>query len=173
VASLEGLQGRSSGAAPDPAEANGAASACPGFDTWRADASPALRAYADWLSGSVSAQQVSALLPAEQRAAAEAGQDAARREAAIRAIQDPLSRLLAAAVALRDGVAPPGIVALAIETASDQGWRRPLLAWLTFQVKRAEQAGDAPAAAALRRRIQLITAPNAAQAAPAASGAFR
>jgi hypothetical protein len=176
VASLEGLPERAVSASLGPADTRRTASACPGFDTWRTDASPALQAYADWLSGglptqdSLTRQQALALLPAEQRAAAETGQDAVRREAAIRAIQEPLSRLLAAAVALRDGVAPPGIVALAIETASDQGWRRPLLAWLTFQVKRAEQAGDAPEADALRRRIQLVTTPNPGAA---ASGAVR
>ena len=168
VASLEGLQGRSGTTALTD-------TGCPGFEPWRADASPALRAYADWLSGAVPAQdgverqQALSLLPAEQRAAAQAGSDAARREATIRAIPDPLSRLLAASVALREGVGPPGLVELAIQTASDQGWRRPLLAWLTFQLRRAQQAGDAQAAGALQRRIQLLTMPNPAQAPSAAT----
>jgi len=45
---------------------------------------------------------------------------------------------------------------LATETASTQGWRRPLLAWLLLQAQRAEQAGDTQAASKLRRRIAVV-----------------
>lgn len=145
VASLEGL------ATPEQGPA-----ACPAFEHWRSDSGTELQAYADWLQGRLGAALLERL-PPDQRSAAAAGQDAARREAAVRAIQDPLSRLLAAAVALREGVAPPGLVSVAIDTASEQGWRRPLLAWLTFQFKRARQAGDGAAAATLQRRIELLT----------------
>jgi hypothetical protein len=48
------------------------------------------------------------------------------------------------------------VMAAAVETASAQGWRRPLLAWLTLQVQRAEASGDVEAAATLRRRITLV-----------------
>jgi hypothetical protein len=43
-----------------------------------------------------------------------------------------------------------------VDTASAQGWRRPLLAWLGLQHQRALQAGDAEAAAGLQRRIDLV-----------------
>jgi len=46
-------------------------------------------------------------------------------------------------------------VLLAINTASAQGWRRPLLAWLQLQLQRAEAAGDSAEAARIRRRIAL------------------
>jgi hypothetical protein len=137
------------------AEAAEASATCPAFEALRADAPPAERAYADFLRGSLDAGRV-ALLPAAQQPAAAAAQDAARREAAIAAIADPLSRLVAAAAMLRDGQITPGVVTLAIATASSQGWRRPLLAWLGVQKRRAELAGDAQAAAALQRRIELV-----------------
>jgi hypothetical protein len=137
------------------------AAACPAFEPLRADAGPAAAAYADFLGGPVDATRV-ALLPAAQQAAAAAGADGPRREAAVRAIADPLSRLVAAGAALRDGAATPGLVALAVETASAQGWRRALLAWLTVQRKLAEAAGDAEAAAAIRRRIELAGPPPSA-----------
>ena len=38
-----------------------------------------------------------------------------------------------------------------------QGWRRPLLAWLGVQLKRAEAAGDSETAARTRRRIELVS----------------
>ncbi len=145
-----------------------ASSQCPGFEPLRADAAPAQLAYAAFLGGTLNAAQL-ALLPPQQQAAAAAGTDSGRREAAVRAIEDPLSRLLAAAAALRDGVAPPGLVALALDTASAQGWRRPLLAWLTFQIKRAEAGGDEAAAQALRRRVELLSGSQPAAAAPAAA----
>jgi hypothetical protein len=52
-------------------------------------------------------------------------------------------------------IEPPDITA-AIEAASAQGWRRPLLAWLGVEERRAQAAGDAEAAARIRRRIELI-----------------
>ena len=70
----------------------------------------------------------------------------------------PLSRLVAAAVLLRRGDATPASLQTAVDTASAQGWRRPLLAWLGVQALRAEQAGAADEAARLRRRIALVEA---------------
>ena len=75
---------------------------------------------------------------------------------ALAAIADPWSRLVAAGVLLRTGRASPQTMELATETASTQGWRRPLLAWLLLQAQRAEQAGDTQAASKLRRRIAVV-----------------
>ena len=44
-----------------------------------------------------------------------------------------------------------------MDTASAQGWRRPLLAWLGVQAMRATQAGDTAEAQRIQRRINLIT----------------
>lgn len=121
---------------------------CAGFEALRPDAAEAQRAYADYLLGQVSPQGI-ALLPAPQRAAA------AGNAGTVQGIADPLSQLVAAGVLLRTGKANPALIAQAIDTASAQGWRRPLLAWLNVQAQRAELAGEADAAATLRRRIKI------------------
>jgi hypothetical protein len=71
---------------------------------------------------------------------------------------DALSRQIGAAVLLQTGRASPQVIALAIDNASAQGWRRPLLAWLTIAAQRAQAAGDSVAADALQRRIALVEA---------------
>ena len=122
---------------------------CAGFEKLRQDAPEAQRAYADYLRGQLPPQGI-ALLPEAQRAAA------AGDAAALQGITDPLSQLVAAGVLLQTGKASPAVIGRAIETASSQGWRRPLLAWLNVQAQRAEQGGDAEVAARLRRRIALV-----------------
>ena len=121
---------------------------CAGFEKLRQDAAPAQRAYADYLRGQLQPQDI-ALLPAQQRGAA------AGDAGAVKGMADPLSQLVAAGVLLQGGKASPAVIAQAIDSASSQGWRRPLLAWLTLQAQRAEQGGDAQEAARLRRRIAL------------------
>jgi len=131
--------------------------ACDGFEPLRPDAAAPELAYADYLAGLPVADRI-ALLPAAQRAPA-AAPDAATAAAALPAIADPLSRLVAAGVLLRTGRASPATLTLAVDTASAQGWRRPLLAWLGLQLQRAESAGDSAAVATLRRRIGLVQSP--------------
>jgi hypothetical protein len=128
---------------------------CAGFERLRADAPAAERAYADYLAGRLQPQDL-ALLPATQRAAA--GGDAA----AVKAMADPLSQLVAAAVLFQRGQASPAVLQQAVDTASAQGWRRPLLAWLGVQAQLAEKAGDAEQAARLRRRMALVEPPTPA-----------
>lgn len=122
--------------------------ACEGFEALRADATPAQRAYADYLSGHL-APADAALLPPAQRNVSTAG------PAALAAIDDPLSRLVAAGVLFQTGRADPAVIAQAVDTASAQGWRRPLLAWLGVELKLAEKAGDTAAVEQLKRRIAL------------------
>lgn len=121
---------------------------CDGFEALRPDATPAQRAYADYLRGQASAQDVP-LLPEAQRIVASGN------VGALKDIADPLSQLLAAGVLLQSGRASPAVIEQAINTASRQGWRRPLLAWLGVQLQRAEQGGDAEEAARLRRRMAI------------------
>lgn len=150
---------------------------CTGFEALREDAPPAEAAYADWLAGQASAAQA-ALLPAAYRAIAAANAAApaaADATAALKAIEDPASRLIAAGVLMRSQRASPAVAALAVETASAQGWRRPLLAWLGVQQRLAQQNGQAEEAARLRRRMDLAAPLPAAapkgQDAPDAPGA--
>ena len=133
--------------------------ACPGFAALAPDAGPADRAYADYLAGRLQPGEA-ALLPAPQRAVAAAPSDQAADDAVL-AIGDPLSKLVAAGVVLRTGRANPAVLASAVETASNQGWARPLLAWLGAQALRAEQAGDSAEAQRLRRRMALVGGPAA------------
>ena len=133
---------------------------CAGFERLRADAAPPERAYADHLAGRLAPAQLALLPPAQQAVAAvvalgNASGDAAAA-ATLQGLADPLSRLVGAAVLLRAGQAGPAVIAVAVDTASAQGWRRPLLAWLGLQQQRANAAGDAQAAAALQRRIDLV-----------------
>jgi hypothetical protein len=102
---------------------------CPGFEKLRYGASPEELAYANYLLG----------------------------KGAYKSGDEPLSRLVAHAVSLRNGTINPGGISAAVDIASAQGWRRPLLAWLGVQEKRAADAGDSEAAARIRRRIDLIS----------------
>lgn len=120
---------------------------CPGYGALAADATGAERAYAAWLAGT--AVNDASLLPETQRAVMTRGPEA------LASIQDPRARLVAAGVLLRQGRIDPAGIGAAITAASDQGWRRPLLAWLEVERKRAEAAGDLEAVARLARRIAL------------------
>lgn len=130
---------------------------CAGFEVLRADAPPAEQAYADFLRGPVDAARVP-LLPRQQHQIAAATASTATDLAALQAMSDPLSRLVAAAVSWRSGRANAVILQAAVDTASDQGWRRPLLAWLGVSQKTAQQAGDTALAERLGRRMQLVLA---------------
>ncbi|MEW6687653.1 MAG: hypothetical protein AB1452_01050 [Pseudomonadota bacterium] len=102
---------------------------CPAFEALRADAGPEELAYANYLSGKT----------------ARAAND------------DALSRLVSYGVKFKTGEVNPGEINAAAELSSEQGWRRPLLAWLGVQAKRAEAAGDRASLERIRRRISLVS----------------
>lgn len=122
---------------------------CADFEVLRPDATEAQRAYADYLHGQFTPSQIP-LLPAAQRAAASR---TTGDPLALQDMDDSLSLLVAASVMLETGRASPAIIAQAVDTASSQGWRRPLLAWLGVQAQRAKQAGSLNDEARIRRRI--------------------
>jgi len=125
---------------------------CAGYEALAADAGPNEQAYAAFLAGRW--QDVDAsLLPAHHRALLAGASDART----LAAIKDPMSRLVAAGVLLRIGRLTPEGIAVATRTASDYGWRRPLLAWLGVQARRADATGDQAEAARIRRRIGVVT----------------
>jgi hypothetical protein len=72
------------------------------------------------------------------------------------AIDDPLSRLIASGLAVRHGLETEVILRTAVETASRNGWKRALLAWLERLKSFHEAAGDVEKASAIRSRIDLI-----------------
>ena len=117
---------------------------CAGFEPLRADAGDAERAYARYLAGEPLGAADTALLPPQHRTAALPPAD------------DPFARLIAAGVLLRRTEASPAVVQQAVDTASAQGWRRPLLAWLGVQARLADERGNADEAARLKRRMGLV-----------------
>lgn len=127
-------------------------SPCDGFEALRKDSPAPEQAYADYLAGRITPADAALLPPQHRRVATEQGD-----VAALQAVADPLSRLVAAGVLFRLGRASPEVLVLASDTASAQGWRRPLLAWLGVQAMRAEQAGADDEAQRLRRRMALVT----------------
>lgn len=137
---------------------------CSGFDALAEDASAEDRAYARYLAGQATPADI-ALLPNPQRALAE------NPSPDLASVPDALSRLVAAGVLMRRGAASPAVLKAAVDSASAQGWSRPLLAWLGMALSSAERSGDAAGAALLRRRIALVEGaqgpvPGAAPAAP-------
>jgi len=137
---------------------------CLAFEALRADATAPQRAYAAYLRGQLQPQDA-ALLPEAQRGAATG------HAAAVLALADPLSQLVAAGVLLQNGQLTAAVADAAVSAASAQGWRRPLLAWLKLQAEGAVQRGNADEAVRLQRRIALVegSVNNAAQ--PAAQRA--
>lgn len=131
---------------------------CAAFAPLAQDATEAERAYARYLEGKALPSDVP-LLPQAQRAVASA---TPAQAAAVFKDADPISALVAAGVIFSRGEASPALVALAVDTASAQGWPRPLLAWLGVQHQLAQQAGRTDEATRIQRRMDLV-APAAQQ----------
>lgn len=146
--------------------------ACAGYDALAMDAQPAEQAYAAFLSGRWSSLDP-ALLPLAYRslvihaleveksgvvpkAASANNPPDAQGNSSLSQIQDPLSRLIAAGPLLKSEQLTTVDLELVVKTASDQGWRRPLLAWLGIQLKRHQTAGNSADAYQTQRRINLV-----------------
>lgn len=125
---------------------------CPAYAVLADSAAPAEKSYAEFLAGNWQALDAR-LLPPQYGPVLKAG-----GEAGLAGIKEPVSRLIAAGVLFKAGRITPAGIAGAIDTASEQGWRRPLLAWLGVELKRAGAAGDQDAVARIQRRIDLIGA---------------
>lgn len=124
---------------------------CPEYQPLATDAGPAEQAYASFILGRWESLQT-ALLPQQYHAFV-----ATPSAATLAEIEDPLARLIAAGVLLRTHRIEPPALSLATQTASEQGWRRPLLAWLGVQAKLAEDRGNVDELAKIRRRMDLLT----------------
>jgi hypothetical protein len=128
---------------------------CTAFEPLRPDVGAPERVYADYLDANIAPADIS-LLPQPHQALAAGGSGRPANVEALAAIKDPLTRLVAAGVLFEAGRADGQVISVAIDTASSQGWRRPLLAWLGVQLRRAELADAAEDAQKLRRRIALV-----------------
>jgi len=123
----------------------------------QADMGVPQQAYWRYLKGQPVAGDAEAL-PAAQQAVARlllAGATQADPAAAL-PTGDALSRLVAAAVLLRSGHGSPAVVAAGVDAAAEQGWTRPLLAWLGWQLRQAQAQGDAELARHTQRRLDVL-----------------
>ena len=124
----------------------------------------ALRSYGRYLQGAALDEDERRSLPSGQTAMADhlalaTGGGKATTQVLL-AIEQPLSRLVAAGVWLRQQPAsqnvPLAVIAVAVDTASEQGWRRPLAAWLALQVRSARAAGDAVLERRALTRLEVV-----------------
>jgi hypothetical protein len=119
---------------------------------------PANRNFYLFLKGEKAAVDRS-LLPAQYRRFLDALRSGSLVEAErmITAMEDdPLSRLIAAGIAVRFNLESEAVLKVAVETASRNGWKRALLAWLERLLTFYKATGDAAKAAAIRQRIDLM-----------------
>jgi len=130
-------------------------SACGGYEKLASEAAANDIAYTRFLAGDWQGLDTKSL--PKHYADLVSAKDNAAANRAVNEIKDPLPRLIAAALLFKTSRAEPATLAGAVETASERGWRRPLLAWLNVQLKRAQAAGDIHATTHLQRRIDLIT----------------
>lgn len=121
---------------------------CPGFAALAPDATAQQRAYAAYIGGRWEGLDAAAL-PEQHRPVVASG--------SLKGVADPLARLVAAGALFKAGRIAPADIEAATDTASEQGWRRPLLMWLGVAQGRAQAAGDAAALERIRRRIALAS----------------
>lgn len=123
--------------------------------------SGSLQAYRLYVRGaSMTSEQIAGLPRAQQPVAMALTSMHSGLDRVLAQVQDPLSRLVAAGVIVRAGRGSPALIAQAVETASAQGWRAPLSAWLAAQVKVARDAGDDRLAQESQRRLELLNRPS-------------
>lgn len=127
---------------------------CPRYARYAAGAAPEEQAYARYLAGTHSAADV-VLLPSAQQAVAAQLLD---RGQPLNALPQglPLSQLTAAGVALRTGAITRSAVQQAAHVASEQGWRRAVMAWLLLAQRLATAQGDAAGAQAVQLQLQVL-----------------
>ncbi len=94
------------------------------------------------------------LLPKQHRELVRAPADV--RPSLLAKVDDPLAQLLGASLLVMRQEADAATLTLATETASSQGWRRPLLTYLKLQEAQAKSQGDAAQLERLAQRIELI-----------------
>lgn len=141
---------------------------CPAYQALAIDAKPPEMAYAAFLTGDWNGLQADQL-PDQYRVFFNAALSMAatptayastlskpNAHSALLLIAKPLSRLVAAGILQTRGQLSAADMQVASDTASAQGWRRPLLAWLGLQLTAAQTQGNTQSAEFLQRRINLI-----------------
>jgi alkylhydroperoxidase/carboxymuconolactone decarboxylase family protein YurZ len=122
-----------------------------------AQSSPANRNFYAFLQGEI-AQVDDKLLPRQYLGfiAALKRQDAGERLRAIEKLDDPVSRLIAVGILVRLGQDNEALLQKAIATASAEGWKKALLAYLTRLRAYYEGKQERSKALSIEQRIDLI-----------------
>jgi len=129
---------------------------CSGFQALADQAGAAEHAYADFIRGRWTGIDA-ALLPVQyQGLVAQLQREEAAPESRLRQISDPLARLIAAGSLLQKEQLAQIDTGLTVDSASSQGWRRPLLAWLGVQLKQAQFSFDVAGAQRIKQRMNLV-----------------
>jgi hypothetical protein len=122
--------------------------------------SAAQLAYVNYLNGALPSAAEQGLLPAAQQRLVNALKTGGNVDAVVREVQasneQPLSALLMCAIALDHKAANLSVVGQAVDLASQQGWRRPLLSWLTVQQNMAAAQGNTALAQSSQQRIDVL-----------------
>ncbi len=124
---------------------------------YRLEPHPADMAYCHFLKGNFSAVDAKEL-PTRYTGVLKAAvaRDAAAAGREIAAIDDPLSRLIACGVWTRYLPADEAIIQIGIDTASANGWRRPLWAYLERLQNYYLENGDQAKANSVSERLKLL-----------------
>lgn len=127
---------------------------CPGYRAQAAD--PAQQAYLRFLAGDWTDDDVPRLPVQYRKFAATARQSTQPLNQAIAEIASPLSRLVAVGVAVERRQFDRATLELAVDTASREGWRKPLLVYLGQLKAIAEAKGETEKAQLLQERLDLV-----------------
>lgn len=131
--------------------------ACDAFAPLAASATQQERNYALYLQGLPLDSAQRATLPVTQQKIAAYQQIDAQSLQALASIEEPLSRLVAtAALARRAQDFSFELLDSAVDTASQTGWRRPLLAWLLQQKTLAQTQQRPDLVQAINLRIDIV-----------------
>lgn len=127
---------------------------CPGYHAQSAD--PAQQAYLRFLAGNWTDDDVARLPVQYRKFAATARQSAQPVNQTIAEIASPLSRLVAVGIAVERRQFDQATLELAADTASREGWRRPLLVYLGQLKAIAETKGETEKARQIQERLDLV-----------------
>lgn len=124
---------------------------CEAFEKLKIDAQASELAYAHFLSGEWLGLQNTLLPPQYQSMVVHPAP-----ESQLIAIESPISRLIAGSVLLQRNQLSAQGLELMVNTASQEGWRKPVLAWLNVQLNIFEKNNDTVRANQVKRRIQML-----------------
>lgn len=132
---------------------------CSEFSLRAAGARAEALAYHDWLRGTLPASRI-AQLPERYRAfaAAVASGQAGAVTAALRAISDPISRMVATGVAQQARLIDATALADSAQVARTQGWRAAHRAYEEARAQALDAAGRSAEAATVRARLRALFA---------------